>query len=132
MKILFVKITAALVAMLSPLSGTAESVTDDPCGYYLNKKPSSDYKLCTMAVERKVDFPELKFAYQLATADYAVKFCRGVELTEQERQIRAEKLNDPEFKKLYDEAWMFVNSVSIYSMENWCADYGGKKHPFVF
>lgn len=84
MKILFVKITAALVAMLSPLSGTAESVTDDPCGYYLNKKPSSDYKLCTMAVERKVDFPELKFAYQLATADYAVKFCRGVELTEQE------------------------------------------------
>ena len=87
MKILFVKITAALVAMLSPLSGTAESVTDDPCGYYLNKKPSSDYKLCTMAVERKVDFPELKFAYQLATADYAVKFCRGVELTEQERQM---------------------------------------------
>ena len=88
MKILFVKITAALVAMLSPLSGTAESVTDDPCGYYLNKKPSSDYKLCTMAVERKVDFPELKFAYQLATADYAVKFCRGVELTEQERQMK--------------------------------------------
>lgn len=69
-----------------------------------------------------VEYQEAEAALILATHDLAIDYC-SLEVTEEYRKKREELLLNGNISRLRDEMFRYMDSITVYSMENWCADY---------
>ena len=73
---------------------------------------------------------ELRISIILATQDFAAKSC-SYKPNEPYDLYRSEMLENPKIRENYQKYSEYINSICIYSMENWCKDYARPNSIFL-
>ena len=90
-----------------------------------------EFKICQEAEAQGVSYDEMHTAALLATRKLVTEYCPDIKLTQKEQEFHDSVLSNERMKKLYDSHYQYIYHITLYSVTNWCIDYGGKMMVFI-
>lgn len=98
---------------------------------YSLRETNENYLVCLRARDNKISFEEMYTGALLATRDLAVHRCPDVKLSADEKEFRDNMLKNQIINRVYEAYYEEIYYISVYSMENWCHEYGTKNSIFI-
>ncbi len=71
-----------------------------------------------------ISYEEARISMIMATTDLVEHNCR-LDPGDLYKEFREKMLKDPKILRAHKEYYSYIDSICVYSRENWCADFGG-------